>query len=318
MDVLKLAFDTIIVGVLALPWLAIVIDLFLASKPGQERQFWSLLQSSATKVPPAVVGVLLFSVAYLLGSALSRVSGDFFNDDDLHVPFTEDNIRIAVYCGQAERMFLTDSFSDFGPPVAACNHILGERRADRADSALRRSDKDLVRALFNLQESSLQQRGSDKTTVLDQLRSQISILRGAALNGFVTLVLCLFGFGANRTRWRLLFWGVVIALVGFGLYALLFSHLFVRIDPPIMEFTLIVLGVTGVFVLWNGAPPRRYGLWFLLSTFLTGMMVLAWWSSTAWRRIGFTQRSIATARGIWTATPSLLTRFTTLVPYRNG
>lgn len=269
MDALKLAFDTIIVGVLALPWLAIVIDLFLASKPAQERQFWSLLQSGETKVPPAVVGVLLFSVAYLMGSALSRVSGDFLNDDDLHLPFTEDKIRMAVYCGPAERTFLTGSFSDFGPQVgpqfsvAACSNG---------------ADSTPVRALFNLQESSLQQRGSDKTTVLDQLRSQISILRGATLNGFVTLVLCLFGFGANRTRWRVLLWGVVIALVGSGLYALLFRH-WVRVlnDPPIMEFTLIVLGFTGGFALWRGVPPRRYGLWFLLSTLLTGMMVLAWW-----------------------------------------
>ena len=73
-----------------------------------------MLQSAETKLPPAAAGVLLFSVAYLLGSAISRVSGDFFNDDDLRMPFTEDHIRMAVYCGPAERMFLTASFSDFG------------------------------------------------------------------------------------------------------------------------------------------------------------------------------------------------------------
>jgi hypothetical protein len=56
-----------------------------------------------------------------------------------------------------------------------------------------------------------------------------------------------------------------------GLYALLFRHL-VRVDPPIMEFTLMVLGVTGGFAVWNGAPPRRYGLWLLFSILLTGMM----------------------------------------------
>ena len=280
MDALKLAFDTIIVGVLALPWLAIVIDLFLAPKPAQERRFWSLLQIGETKVPPAAAGVLLFSVAYLLGSALSRVSGDVFNDDDLPLGFTEDNIRMAVYRGPAERMFLTGSCSVFGPQLGPQFSVAACRNG---------ADSTPVRALFNLQESSLQQRGSEKTTVLDQLHSQISILRGAAFNGFVTLVLCLFGFVANRTPDKRIRRLVALAIVGLGLYALLFRHLgrilndppinLGRIlnDPPIMEFTLIVLGVTGVFGLRNGTPPRRYGLWLLLSTLPTGMMFLAWW-----------------------------------------
>jgi hypothetical protein len=293
MDALKLAFDTIIVGVLALPWLAILIDLFTKpaqEKPAQEREFWSLLQNGQTKVsvPPSVVGVVLFSVAYLLGSALSRISGDFFNDEDLRLPFTEDKIGMAVYCDPLEQRLFTDKFSDFGPAcITDAKQLPADASAGGMTVPTRRERAALFRALFNVQESSLQQRGSDKTTVLDQLRSQISILRGAALNGFVTLVLCLFGFGANRTRWRLLFWGVVIALVGSGLYALLFQHgAFVGNDPPIMEFTLIVLGVIGGLVLGNGAPQRRYGLWFLLSTLLTGMMVLAWW----WTEILYDQK----------------------------
>jgi hypothetical protein len=271
MDALKLAFDTIIVGVLALPWLAIVIDLFLASKPGQEKQFLSLLQSGS-QVPPAAAGVVLFSVAYLLGAALSRVSGDFFNDDDL-LQFTEDRIRTMVYCGPAERMFLTGSFSDFGP------HVGPQFSAAACSSG---ADPAPVLALFHLQESALQQRGSDKTTVLDQLHSQISVLRGAALNGFVTMVLCLFGLGANRTKRHLLWWGVAgvaVALVGLGWFALIFRHK-VRVflnDPPIMEVALIVLGVAGGIALWKGAPPRRYGLWLVLSSLPTGIVFFAWW-----------------------------------------
>jgi hypothetical protein len=133
-----------------------------------------------------------------------------------------------------------------------------------------------VHALFELQESALQQRGSDKTTVLDQLRSQSSVLRGAAFNGFVTFVLCLFGLGANRTGRRPLWWGAAAALIGSAAFAM-FRHSWRVNDPPIMEFTLMIVGVTGGFALWHGAPPRRYGLWLLLSALLTGIAIFAWW-----------------------------------------
>ena len=119
MDALKLAFDTIIVGVLALPWLAIAIDLFLASKPGHGTRFVSWLQSHVTQLPTAAVGVVLFSMAYLLGAAVSRVAGDFLNDDDLVMPITEDRIRIAVYCDSAESTFLTGGFAYFGPHLGS-------------------------------------------------------------------------------------------------------------------------------------------------------------------------------------------------------
>jgi len=82
----------VIVGVLALPWLAIAIDLFFASKPGQANQFVSWLQSHGSQLPSADVGVVLFSMAYLLGAAVSRVAGDFFNDGDLNMAITQDHI----------------------------------------------------------------------------------------------------------------------------------------------------------------------------------------------------------------------------------
>jgi hypothetical protein len=272
MDALKLAFDTIIVGVLALPWLArlaLAIDLFLASKPGQAKQLVSLLQSGGSQVPAAAVGVVLFSMAYLLGAAVSRISGDFFNDDDLFLPITADGIRTAVYCAPAERTFLTGSFSDFGPHVG---------REFSAAACGKGADHAPVNELFDLQESALQQLGSDKTTVLNQLHSQISVLRGAALNGVIAFVLCLFGLGANRTGRRVPWWCAAGALFGVGTFAL-FRH-WGRSDlndPPIMEFTVIVLGVTSGFSLWAGAPPRRYGSWLLLSSLLTGIAFFAWW-----------------------------------------
>src|SRR5215467_11211565 len=106
MDALKLAFDTIIVGALALPWLLIAMDLFVASQEGQVARFWSMIKDGENKIPPAVAGVLLFTTAYFLGAAIARVSGDFFNDDDLRIQITEDSIRTAVYCSPNERQFI--------------------------------------------------------------------------------------------------------------------------------------------------------------------------------------------------------------------
>ena len=49
MEALKLAFDTAIVGVLALPWLAFVLDLFFRPRDGGKDQGWSLCPSSKAR-----------------------------------------------------------------------------------------------------------------------------------------------------------------------------------------------------------------------------------------------------------------------------
>src|SRR5215469_10756070 len=86
-EAFKLAFETIIVGGLALVWVAMVIYLFNPS------QALSLLSTvTADKVSP-VLSVVLFVAAYLLGSAVSRVAEDFFDDEGN--PVAEYRIRTA-------------------------------------------------------------------------------------------------------------------------------------------------------------------------------------------------------------------------------
>jgi len=77
MDALKLAFDTIIVGAPALPWLALIIDFYLFAG-GESSKILSPLQQPGTAVPQAISAVLLFTAAYFLGAAVSRISGDLF------------------------------------------------------------------------------------------------------------------------------------------------------------------------------------------------------------------------------------------------
>lgn len=86
MGAISIAFDTIIAGALALPWLLLVVHLFLPSG----EQHVSDLQKWVKEInQPAAVAVLLFAATYLIGSAVSRTAQDFFNDDDLHLSATD-------------------------------------------------------------------------------------------------------------------------------------------------------------------------------------------------------------------------------------
>lgn len=128
MGALTIAFDTTIVGALALPWVLLVIHLFFFEGEKSvldwvKEQNWGNNQGQA-----AVAGIILFAMAYTLGSAVSRMAQDFFNDDDLHVPrllrmaMTEDRIIASVYCdldrgrllrGATENATLTERINAF-------------------------------------------------------------------------------------------------------------------------------------------------------------------------------------------------------------
>jgi hypothetical protein len=79
------------------------------------------------------------------------------------------------------------------------------------------------------------------------------VLRGAAFNGLIAFVLCLFAWGAglsSKLRWVLPI-GVLVRT-----FIALWNHLGERpiADPPFMEFTLLLLGGSGIYLLWEG--PR--------------------------------------------------------------
>ena len=82
MGAISIAFDTIIAGALALPWLLLVVHLFF---PNGEQHVSDLPKWIKEINQPAAVAVVLFAATYLIGSAVSRTAQDFFNDDDLHL-----------------------------------------------------------------------------------------------------------------------------------------------------------------------------------------------------------------------------------------
>jgi hypothetical protein len=279
MDTLKIAFDTIIIGALALPWVALLFDLFL-HKEGKD--LGHVLQFVKENAGAAV---LLFAVAYSMGAALSRLAGEFFNDDDLGIAMTEDAIRGQVYVNASEHWPVdpglrlkkgpaspaTDSFW-FGTPV---DHPEG------AETVFHQA-----RRVFELQESALLLLGDDNTSRLRHIYQQLLILRGAALNGIILSLLFLFGFCAKQRKWgRGLLGGLCVVLTALVARAITnhLSSLHPKgewlIDPPLMEISLFVVILAGFGLVWKGAGPghRRYGAGFLISVVLTFIAYCGWW-----------------------------------------
>jgi hypothetical protein len=282
MGALTIAFDTTMVGALALPWVLLVIHLFFFE--GESR-----LEGAVNRVKdlgqPAVAGVLLFAVTYTLGSIVSRTAQDIFDDDDLHIMLpvsgrlfrvgvTEGRILTGVYCdGSKNKLLLAGkenpvlektvkAFQNFPDREALCEQTLSWSVAPKTnwqDDKLNQTAEDMV----GLQETALMVKGGDYTLRLRQLHDQIMVLRGAAFNGFIGFSLCLFACGAKlkssqekRSRWQN--WVLVPVPAIYLVVALIatFHHFGGRepsSDAPYMEFTLLLLALAGAWLIWKPA-----------------------------------------------------------------
>lgn len=279
MYALKLAFELVIVGALALPWLALAIDVFSRFRLAD---VWKFIKSEKDSVHPAVGGILLFALAYFLGAAISRVSEDFFNDDDLDVRITEDHIRAAVFCSSGESLLgkvvpLLPSNEKFlfGMVVESCS-----------------KDRSLIRQVFNLEESDLLLQGGDKMDRLNNLHSQIAVMRGAAFDAIVAAALCLFGLcGKLPSRHRVFLAIMPIACVALSGRLLRNHYLSHGLDdPPFMEYTFILLSLAFGSAVWSGAPARArtYGTGLVLSLLFFWLAYFGWW----WTEVRYDQQLV--------------------------
>ena len=279
MGALTIAFDITIVGALALPWVLLAIHLLFFEG---ENRIGDALDWVKEREVQAAAGVLLFAMTYTLGSAVSRIARDFFNDDDLYlqvggelfrVGMTEDRIIASVYCDRNDDHLLpaatgnsaiAEKISIFQAQTSAggCGRTLMWSERHRYNKA----DNDLIgtaRDIFGLQENALLLKGEDPTLRLRQLHDQIMVLRGVAFNGLIGFSLCLFAYGAALRREKPSSW-VRLALVPVpGLYlavALIATlhHFGDRLpsDPPYMEFTLTLLGLVGTWLVWKRPSPQ--------------------------------------------------------------
>src|SRR5438046_1679387 len=95
MDVFKLAFETMIVGILSFAWLAIAVDLlFPESFAHVVQPLWDKNQT--------LIGAVFLSSAYCLGSAMMPISGQLLNDE--HWPLPEYAIRCWVSMEENDRL----------------------------------------------------------------------------------------------------------------------------------------------------------------------------------------------------------------------
>jgi hypothetical protein len=261
MEALKLAFDTMIVGVLALPWLMIVFRVFSRDSGAASIETIIPFFSHVPKeIKGPFISIMAIAMGYLLGAAISRVSFDFFDDELwLKMP-TVHGIRDNVYCDEHD---VVARPTDPACPVA---------KEKEVDSYLLRfscpiANKE-VEEIFNLQESKLLLQGVNKIDRLEQLHQQVIVLRGAALNGILLSVLCAFGLCADwrkrleHSRWRWLTFLPMLVAFLVGVY-FFWKHIECNLghnlsEPPMVESASILLGLVGPLVVSRPEQPRFY------------------------------------------------------------
>jgi hypothetical protein len=280
MEALKPAFDTMIVGVLAVPWLMIVLRVFSQDSGVASIEaiipFFSHLPK---EVKGPFISIMAIAMGYLLGAAISRVSFDFFDDElwsRIQMP-TIHEIRDSVYCNEQSIVRVpkgwhsqgTDRDKPFSCPIASIK------------------DGSAAEQIFDLQESQLLLTGVDKIDRLQQLHQQVIVLRGAALDGILLSILCAFGlcadwrtlFGLSRWKWLTLL-PMLAAFVG-GVVAL-HNHIAYNLghnlsEPPIVESALILLGLVGPLVVSRQEQPRFYFNGCLIGLSLFVIAYGGWW-----------------------------------------
>jgi hypothetical protein len=307
LDAVKFAFEILIVGALALPWLATVRRMLFSPNPAASPPSYLSALPRGSRSTVAIAMVLAFG--YVVGSAVSRVSRDLFNDESLRRIPTEDKIRDGVYQDEycSQDLLDMDKYLPFfdNYPLSGKSRLSNEPSVSEKN-ALSEMHSKLQRAfcpgrgdtrekldarikeMFSLQEGELLLQGEDKVGRLKQYYDQITVLRGAALNGFILFLVCAFGCCGNlRGYWqdRRILKGLTIlpaALVTLYGSVQLWFHLHDRIqnhysDPPLAEFVLILLGVFGLYVTLKAEKVPSYSRTCLVAAIVTVTCFGGWW-----------------------------------------
>lgn len=272
MDAFKFAFETTIVGLLALPWLALMISILLPPFQVKKLEDDKLLSKI---LEPAALSILVLALAYFLGSAVSPVATQLLDDPDM--PTTKiRQIRADLYLGFLDWFKADPSLNTSSTPISLAAVDLLKCLPPPVEGAARRSPHKCWESsenLFLLQESAVLKAGTDKTERISRLHEQVIVLRGAVFNGFVFVVLCCFAcFSRQRGEPIRVMWSNPIMLLG-TLLTIALAGVLISVaaflgtldlskhditDPPIMESVLLFLGAIGFFTLLQGVAKRPY------------------------------------------------------------
>lgn len=292
LDALKFAFEILIVGALALPWVAVLFHAFPANRPTHLKFDLSFVPEGAQS---AVSLAVVLAFGYLIGSAVSRFSRDFFNDELLQPLPTENVIRDSVYFDELCSNHWIVYTKLWKPihleaPTDFCDFSSSKKDAKLMNLTpdQREQFDEKVQELFQLEDSELLLKGVDRIDRLKQYFDQTTLLRGAAFNGFVLFSLALVGsFGELKNRWSghsvlqlLTFLPPVIAAVWVVLN--LWWHWGHHIhnfysDPPLAELAILLLAMAGFFMIWNPSCELPYFRICVIAGVLTAVSFGGWW-----------------------------------------
>jgi hypothetical protein len=280
MDVFKFAFETVVLGLLALPWLMIVVELIAPGSLSNGFQNGGNLLASIpdTDLRRTVMSVLLFAVVYLVGSAVSPLAQNALDDDDLAslgLPGGR-QIRHEVYNKHDER---------FWSNLGLLPHDGSYLKKNPASTQLEGPTE-----IFRAQETSVLLEGAEKSQRTKQLHEQIMVLQGAALSALMCGLLCIFA--CISVRWPRSVWAaiapvIVLTFGGISLYHH-FREGYRLHDPPLLELVLFLAGGVGLRTAFRTPQPRRFGTWALVALLLGMVAYWGWW----WSQVSYYEHVI--------------------------
>ncbi len=275
MEVFKLAFETIIIGLFALPCLLVIID---ATNPDlfSSGNLSALTRAVPPEVRPQAIALTLFPVVYLLGVMMTPVAFEFLNDKDMLAKFlpNEESIQAQTY----KQMGLpAPPACDLAPTPKPAGFVISTTPAQKTSFEL------AIHNEFLHEESTLLLRGSQGNGRINRLHERLTVLQGATFCAFALMVLCGFAWcGArcaepdvSKAAGDYLRQGrrLVGLLLSAGLIALALKQLGNDVhhpdtgDMPIAELVFLILGGFGLYVALQGVRPRLHchGVIFLLA-----------------------------------------------------
>jgi len=328
MDVFKLAFETMIVGLFACTWLGVAIDLLFPS-------FFPWLIRSIGGKNENLTGLALLSLAYCLGSAIMPIADQLVNDE--HWPLPEYAIRCWVSMEENDRLKDISEDTELLPnyksteefEVCRCSYwdIFFKKEQDKNSQKVHKVldipptleefkhrkdsvdadeiNRDELLTLFLFYEDKVLSQGSDKTESFRQLRERIVVLRGAVISGTILFLLCLFRAIARRDteklNWRVVDQAWIRTVLGtlLALTFTLFSVVAASVkknhpdifDIPILEVLLGLTSVFGGFWVLKGVPPRSF--LNMRSVLLTAFVTVFAYGGWVWSEVIYDQQIIA-------------------------